>query len=159
MILFFFPFFIFLSAMFVILRQKTWKYTSKFVRSLCSLYILQGAYIANRLDPEAKGLRSRGKEAAFLQTRVTRNGGAAWEAIRPPSSFRFGQCNACAPGAPIEQCSLHLHGPTSWFAPEGKLTERPLWWWRHVQHNHSRIQHLKSILKHNRRGNPLYLFA
>lgn len=62
---------------------------------------------------------SRGREAQYLRTRLSFNGGASWRSLSPPTSFRFGQCNTCPPGATGDQCALHLHGPTSWFAPEG----------------------------------------
>lgn len=80
---------------------------------------LAGAFIANQVDPAGRTPGSRGREASFLRTRLSINGGSAWGALQPPSSFRFGHCNTCPPGASLEQCSLHLHGPTSWFAPEG----------------------------------------
>jgi hypothetical protein len=50
-------------------------------------------------------------------------GGASWQSLDPPASYRFAQCNTCKAGTPAEQCRLHLHGPTSWFAPEGGV-----WW-------------------------------
>ena len=54
-----------------------------------------------------------------LQTKLSLNGGADWQSLPPPANFRFAQCNTCQAGTPAEQCRLHLHGPTSWFAPEG----------------------------------------
>jgi hypothetical protein len=75
-------------------------------------------YIANQVDEAGMGA-SRASPTDFLQTRISLNGGADWRPLAPPASFRFGSCNACKPGAPPEQCRLHLHGPTSWFAPEG----------------------------------------
>ena len=57
---------------------------------------------------------------ALPQTRITLNGGADWRALDPPASYRWPVCNTCKPGAPADQCRLHLHGPTSWFAPQGK---------------------------------------
>ena len=56
---------------------------------------------------------------ACLQTRMSLTGGASWQSLDPPASYRFAQCNTCKAGTPAEQCRLHLHGPTSWFAPEG----------------------------------------
>lgn len=47
------------------------------------------------------------------------NGGSSWKLVSPPTNFRYSQCNTCPAGASLEECSLHLHGPTSWFAPEG----------------------------------------
>lgn len=75
-------------------------------------------YIANQVDEAAMGA-ARASPTDFLQTRISLNGGADWRPLPPPASFRFPACNACQPGAAPEQCSLHLHGPTSWFAPEG----------------------------------------
>lgn len=54
------------------------------------------------------------------QTRISLNGGANWAPVAPPASYRWAVCNTCKPGAPADQCRLHLHGPTSWFAPEGE---------------------------------------
>jgi sortilin len=80
----------------------------------------QGVYVANQVDPAAGGA-ARGREAALLRTRLSLTGGASWRLLAPPAAFRFPRCNACAPGAApgSDACALHLHGPTSWFAPEG----------------------------------------
>ncbi len=51
---------------------------------------------------------------------ITFNGGSSWDYIAPPATFRFAQCNSCPPGASASDCRLHLHGPTSWFSPEGE---------------------------------------
>ena len=58
--------------------------------------------------------------APRVQTRITLNSGAEWKALDPPASYRWPVCNTCKPGAPAEQCRLHLHGPTSWCAPQGE---------------------------------------
>ena len=76
--------------------------------------------MANQVDEAAMGTAKAGASYAnFLQTRLSLNAGADWRALAPPANFRFAQCNTCAAGTPPEQCRLHLHGPTSWFAPEG----------------------------------------
>lgn len=54
-----------------------------------------------------------------LQTRLSLNGGGDWQPLSRPERFTNPQCNTCKAGAPDSQCRLHLHGPTSWFAPEG----------------------------------------
>lgn len=65
---------------------------------------------------------------ALPQTRITLNGGADWRALDPPASYRWPVCNTCKPGAPADQCRLHLHGPTSWFAPQGKRGAALVFW-------------------------------
>lgn len=55
-----------------------------------------------------------------LQTRLSLNGGGDWQPLSRPERFTNPQCNTCKAGAPDHQCRLHLHGPTSWFAPEGE---------------------------------------
>lgn len=82
---------------------------------------LPGVYLANAVDDEALGPQSRSgaRAAEFLRTKITYTGGSTWEQLGPPAAFRFSQCNTCTPGAEGGQCRLHLHGPTSWFAPEG----------------------------------------
>ena len=94
-------------------------YRRDYVTDFSRVEGLPGVFIANQVDPAGRRPGSRGKEASFLRTRVSFNGGGSWEAVPPPASFRYGHCNTCAPGAPADQCSLHLHGPTSWYAPEG----------------------------------------
>lgn len=59
------------------------------------------------------------------QTRFTLNGGADWRPLAPPATYRWPVCNTCKAGAPAEQCRLHLHGPTSWFAPQGAPARLP----------------------------------
>lgn len=77
-------------------------------------------YLANQvdmaaLDPAARVQRSQ--FARFLHTRLSLNGGADWAPLPPPATFRSAQCNACRGGG--AGCALHLHGPSSWAAPEG----------------------------------------
>lgn len=67
-----------------------------------------------------------------LQTRLSLNGGGDWQPLSRPERFTNPQCNTCKPGAPDNQCRLHLHGPTSWFAPEGEGPLR-LSLWLHVE--------------------------
>lgn len=94
-------------------------YRRDFVTDFSRVEGLAGIFIANRVDPAGRTAGSRGREASYLQTRLSINGGANWDAINPPTSYRYGQCNTCSASASADQCSLHLHGPTSWFAPEG----------------------------------------
>lgn len=74
-----------------------------------------GYFLANQVD------RSMSTQLfSFLKTKLTRNGGATWDLITPPEEYRYTQCNTCAPGSTKDSCALHLHGPTSFFAPEGQ---------------------------------------
>ncbi|KAL4860184.1 Vacuolar protein sorting/targeting protein 10 [Chlorella vulgaris] len=93
-------------------------YRRDFITDFSRVEGVPGMYIANQVDEAGKGF-SRSSPTDFLQTKISLNGGADWQSLPPPASFRFGTCNTCQPGAPPEQCRLHLHGPTSWFAPEG----------------------------------------
>lgn len=74
-----------------------------------------GYLLANQID---RSLSTR--MFSFLKTKHSKNGGATWDLIAPPEEYRHTQCNTCAPGSTRESCALHLHGPTSFFAPEGQ---------------------------------------
>lgn len=89
----------------------------EFITDFSRVEAIPGMFIANQVDEAAMGV-SR-DYTNFLQTRITLNGGADWRALDPPASYRWPVCNTCKPGAPADQCRLHLHGPTSWFAPQG----------------------------------------
>jgi hypothetical protein len=79
---------------------------------------LQGGYIANQVDPAGLDPAARWRAASYLQTRVSHTGGATWAPLAAPATYRHARCKACEPGAQ-GGCDLHLHGPTSWQAPEG----------------------------------------
>lgn len=79
----------------------------------------QGVFIANQVDPSFHSPAARGREANYLRTQISLTGGSSWQFLAPPANYRFGQCNTCPPGSEVPRCSLHLHGPTSWYAPEG----------------------------------------
>lgn len=91
-----------------------------------------GMYISNHLGLQAL------TDAAFhygsdptdyekyVQTRVSYNGGAHWELLDKPFQFTNPQCDICSQQAGQGKwgnytCQLHLHGPSSWAAGEGKL--------------------------------------
>lgn len=93
-------------------------YRREFITDFSRVEGIPGMYIANQVDDAAMAAR-KASPTDFLQTKMSLNGGADWQSLAPPTSFRFGQCNTCKPGATGDQCRLHLHGPTSWFAPEG----------------------------------------
>lgn len=78
--------------------------------------MMQGYYFANQVDDQA---RSQGREGSYLRTMFTSSAGTSWRRVKPPNTYRFSQCNVCSSGSSLEECSLHFHGPTSWFAPEG----------------------------------------
>ena len=80
-------------------------------------------YIANSVDEAALKPGATELYAQFLQTKLSLNGGADWQPLTGPPNYRFGQCNTCPPSAPAGACTLQLHGPTSWFAPEGERGE------------------------------------
>lgn len=84
------------------------------------MFSFQGVFLVNQLDPAAKGPGSRGREASFLRSRLSLDGGSSWQSLNPPENFRYGVCNSCSPGATPDQCKLHVHGPSSWLAPEGE---------------------------------------
>ena len=91
-------------------------YRRAFITDFSRVEGVPGYYVANSID---QGLSSR--LFSFLKTWHSKNGGATWDLIAPPEEYRYPQaCNACAPGSTKEACALHLHGPTSWFAPEGQ---------------------------------------
>ena len=89
---------------------------------------LPGVFIANAVDDRAVGSVPIGDYGAHLRTLASRDGGASWAPVAAPRAFRFGQCNACEPGADARACSLHLHGATSWanaLAPRPNLYSPP----------------------------------
>ena len=90
-------------------------YRRLFITDFARVEGVPGYFLANQID---RVLSTR--MFSFLKTKHSRNGGATWDLIAQPEEFRHTQCNACAPGSTRESCALHLHGPTSFFAPEGQ---------------------------------------
>ena len=89
-------------------------YRRGFISDFARIEGIPGFYVANQVEGT-----SSSTFFSYLKTKHTMNGGSSWELISPPQSFRHSQCNTCTPGSSLEDCSLHLHGPTSWLAPEG----------------------------------------
>eukprot|EP00929_Paragymnodinium_shiwhaense_P092812 TRINITY_DN5280_c0_g2_i1.p1 TRINITY_DN5280_c0_g2~~TRINITY_DN5280_c0_g2_i1.p1 ORF type:complete len:956 (-),score=196.30 TRINITY_DN5280_c0_g2_i1:31-2898(-) len=58
------------------------------------------------------------KEERTIRTVVSFDKGGAWNYLKPPRVDSLGKAYDCA-GKPVEECSLHLHGTTSWdfYAP------------------------------------------
>ncbi len=54
---------------------------------------------------------------------VSFNGGAHWQELQQPESFRYPECNACKQAS---TCQLHLHGPSSWHYGAGEPAARPV---------------------------------
>jgi len=91
-------------------------YRRAFITDFSRVEGVPGYYLANAID---EGLSTR--LFSYLKTQHSTNGGATWDLIAPPEAYRYPQaCNSCPPGSSLEACALHLHGPTSWFAPEGQ---------------------------------------
>lgn len=84
---------------------------------------LPGTFIANAVDKEALVPGTSYHHSAFMTSKLSTNGGSDWKGLKPPASYRFGVCNTCPAGSSSggddPNCRLHLHGSTSWFAPEG----------------------------------------
>ena len=49
------------------------------------------------------------------------NGGAHWQDLTQPESFRYPECNSCQNS---KSCQLHLHGPSSWHYGAGAPSSR-----------------------------------
>eukprot|EP00197_Chlamydomonas_leiostraca_P003012 CAMPEP_0202867564 /NCGR_PEP_ID=MMETSP1391-20130828/9502_1 /ASSEMBLY_ACC=CAM_ASM_000867 /TAXON_ID=1034604 /ORGANISM="Chlamydomonas leiostraca, Strain SAG 11-49" /LENGTH=890 /DNA_ID=CAMNT_0049547617 /DNA_START=70 /DNA_END=2742 /DNA_ORIENTATION=- len=79
---------------------------------------LPGVYIANQMLPSddsgAEGDYgydlSDSTSMPLVETRITFNGGGAWQRIPAPSAFRHAFCDRCDG----RECYLHLHGMSSW---------------------------------------------
>jgi len=58
------------------------------------------------------------KEERTIRTTISFDKGGAWTYLKPPRVDSLGKAYDCA-GKPAEECSLHLHGTTSWdfYAP------------------------------------------
>jgi len=65
-----------------------------------------------------KKVTKPGKEERIIRTVVSFNKGAAWSFLKPPRVDSVGKSYPCA-GRAAEECSLRLHGTTSWdfYAP------------------------------------------
>eukprot|EP00884_Botryococcus_braunii_P007264 jgi/Botrbrau1/16539/Bobra.0327s0006.1 len=98
-------------------------YRQHFVTDLARVEGLPGIFMANQLSGE------RLHDPAFVhdldydryvQTKVTFNGGAHWQQLRVPETFRHGVCDRCRMSGEAN-CQLHLHGPSSWHeGPDGR---------------------------------------
>lgn len=89
-------------------------YRRAFISDFARIEGIPGFYMANQVDGAVSS-----PFFSYLKTKHTSSGGSSWSLINPPQSFRHSQCNTCTPGSSLQECSLHLHGPTSWLAPEG----------------------------------------
>eukprot|EP00811_Abedinium_folium_P004162 NODE_1382_length_2498_cov_7.150148.p1 GENE.NODE_1382_length_2498_cov_7.150148~~NODE_1382_length_2498_cov_7.150148.p1 ORF type:complete len:770 (+),score=159.38 NODE_1382_length_2498_cov_7.150148:291-2312(+) len=65
-----------------------------------------------------KGISKPAKDERTIRTVITFNKGGAWSYLKPPKVDSAGKRYPCDSG-PLEQCSLHLHGTSSWdyYAP------------------------------------------
>eukprot|EP00878_Enallax_costatus_P010257 GHUV01010707.1.p1 GENE.GHUV01010707.1~~GHUV01010707.1.p1 ORF type:complete len:710 (+),score=160.81 GHUV01010707.1:152-2131(+) len=71
-----------------------------------------GVFIANTLTATMMGSMGGMKMKPTVLTKITYNGGGTWQNIKAPSKFNYQKCDRCG-GA--KDCSLHLHGASSWF--------------------------------------------
>eukprot|EP00879_Flechtneria_rotunda_P009745 GHRR01010194.1.p1 GENE.GHRR01010194.1~~GHRR01010194.1.p1 ORF type:complete len:606 (+),score=150.47 GHRR01010194.1:219-2036(+) len=71
-----------------------------------------GVFIANQLLPTTSGAGMGMKIKPVVYSRMTFNGGGTWQPIKAPTAFNYKKCDRCG-GA--KECSLHLHGASSWF--------------------------------------------
>ena len=94
-------------------------YRRDYITDFARVEGLPGMYIANAVDDAAMVPGASQHHASFLTSKLTLNGGSDWRPLNPPSSYRFGVCNTCPAGGDPAACKLHIHGTTSWFAPEG----------------------------------------
>ncbi|KAI8465440.1 MAG: hypothetical protein J3K34DRAFT_525363 [Monoraphidium minutum] len=74
-----------------------------------------GVFIANQMASRRDGEKSISdlSDRPVVYSRITFNGGGSWQGIKAPSTFKSAKCDRCG-GAP-GNCSLHLHGASSWF--------------------------------------------
>lgn len=75
---------------------------------------IPGVFIANQMSPRRAGSSSPtgGPDRGLVETRITFNGGGSWTAIPAPSHINHPKCDRCGGS---KDCSLHLHGASSWF--------------------------------------------
>lgn len=71
-----------------------------------------GVFIANQLTATGTDGPFGLKIKPTVQTQITFNGGGSWGSIKAPKTFNHQKCDRCG-GA--KECSLHLHGASSWF--------------------------------------------
>ena len=83
-----------------------------------------------------------------LHPQISFNGGAQWQDLQPPASFRHTSCNRCSQGD--SNCRLHLHGPSSWYSGPGaqpccSAGPQSLLWlsWAHQEADACRVQVLR----------------
>ena len=76
---------------------------------------IDGIYIANQIDGGSftdPSFIAKTKSAVdFVKTRITYNGGGAWQPIKPPVVDKNGAPITCHAG---NKCELHLHGASHW---------------------------------------------
>ena len=59
------------------------------------------------------------RDTSIGAPQVTFNGGARWQDLNQPESYRYPECNRCASTRDPRKCQLHLHGPSSWHDGQG----------------------------------------
>lgn len=78
---------------------------------------LPGVYISNQMLARPDSSQSDYYDLndatgqPLVETRMSFNGGGRWQRIPAPATFNFPLCNRCDGQA---ECSLHLHGMSSW---------------------------------------------
>merc|ERR1719454_2520057 len=77
-----------------------------------------GAEVDKKHGRGGKKASKPAKEERVIRTVVSFDKGAAWNFLKPPRVDSLGKNYPCN-GRPAEECSLHLHGTTSWdfYAP------------------------------------------
>ena len=74
----------------------------------------QGVFIANQMVARRDGEDvADAPDKPAVYTRISFNGGGAWQPIRAPARFNSAKCDRC--GGRRDDCYLHLHGASSWF--------------------------------------------
>lgn len=61
------------------------------------------------------------RKIILTSAQVSFNGGAHWQDLTQPESFRYPECNSCQN---TKGCQLHLHGPSSWHYGAGAPSSR-----------------------------------
>ncbi|KAK9845742.1 hypothetical protein WJX81_001203 [Elliptochloris bilobata] len=93
--------------------SMTRNYRRSFITDFGRVEGLPGVYLGNQLH-ESFRTDPRLAFEKYVQTKVTFDGGARWQDLNQPDSFRFPECNRCASARDLGKCQLHLHGPSSW---------------------------------------------
>jgi hypothetical protein len=90
-------------------------YRRGYVTDFARVEGLPGMYLANQLDGkifrDPSLLPAKGSYSQFVQTKISMNGGEAWEELAAPEHATYPECSTCRPS---DSCKLHLHGPSSW---------------------------------------------